>query len=320
MILFLFLERKVTIMPALKVSDEHIEKISSVLLNVNKPLKERFRALFTLKNIGSDKCIKEIAKGFTDSSALLKHELAYCLGQMQNEKAIPELVSVLEDDNQETIVRHEAGEAIGAIGSKNAIALMQKYARHSLPEIAETCQLALDRIDWLHNQQITEEFSENPYNSVDPAPPITGVEEVDSLVDILMNEEERLFKRYKALFKLRNISTPESIKGLCKGFSASSALFRHEIAFVLGQIADPVSTQALITTLKKSEEHPMVRHECAEALGAIATPECFEILKEYSKDNERVVRESCDIALDMCEYENSDQFQYADGLQKIDGS
>ena len=135
-----------------------------------------------------------------------------------------------------------------------------------------------------------------------------------------MNEEESLFKRYKAMFKLRNMSTPESVNGLCKGFSASSALFRHEIAFVLGQIADPVSTRALITTLKKSEEHPMVRHECAEALGAIATPECFEILKEYAKDNERVVRESCDIALDMCEYENSDQFQYADGLVKVDNS
>lgn len=100
-------------MPALKVSDEHIEKVSSLMLNTEKPLKERFRALFTLKNIGSDKCIVEIAKGFKDASALLKHELAYCLGQMQNEKAISVLVDVLEDDKQESIVRHEAGEALG---------------------------------------------------------------------------------------------------------------------------------------------------------------------------------------------------------------
>lgn len=101
-------------MPALKVSDERVERISSLMLNVNKPLKERFRALFTLKNIGSDKCITEITKGFKDPSALFKHELAYCLGQMQNEKALSVLVEVLEDDNQESIVRHEAGEAIGS--------------------------------------------------------------------------------------------------------------------------------------------------------------------------------------------------------------
>jgi len=303
-------------MPALKVSDEQIEKVSNVLLDVDRPLKERFRALFTLKNIGSDKCIDEIAKGFKDSSALLKHELAYCLGQMQNQKALPLLVSVLEDDNQEPIVRHEAGEAIGAIGSQDAIALIRKYARHSLPEIAETCQLALDRIDWIHNHGSDEGYQgDNPYQSVDPAPPMKG-DDIDQLVETLLNEEETLFKRYRAMFALRNMSTPESIKGLCKGFSATSALFRHEIAFVLGQIADPVSTKSLITVLQKTEEHGMVRHECAEALGAIATPECLEVLEKYRKDNERVVRESCDIALDMCEYENSDQFQYADALWK----
>ena len=141
---------------------------------------------------------------------------------------------------------------------------------------------------------------------------------VDKLMEMLMNEEDSLFNRYRAMFTLRNMRTPQSIQGLCKGLSASSALFRHEIAFVLGQIADPVSIESLIATLKMTEEHSMVRHECAEALGAIATPECLKVLEQYRKDNERVVRESCDIALDMCEYGNSDQFQYADGLGKVD--
>lgn len=45
----------------------------------------------------------------------------------------------------------------------------------------------------------------------------------------------------------------------------------------------------------------MVRHEAAEALGGIATDECFPILQEYAKrmDVPRVVRESCEVALDM---------------------
>lgn len=34
----------------------------------------------------------------------------------------------------------------------------------------------------------------------------------------------------------------------------------------------------------------------------------------FKDDPERVVRESCIVALDMYEYENSDSFQYADGL------
>lgn len=302
-------------MPTLDVSDENIEKISSVLQDGSRPLKERFRALFTLKNIGTHKCINEIGKCFKDPSALLKHELAYCLGQMQNEKAIPILVGVLEDDLQETIVRHEAGEAIGAIGSKEAVALMEKYSTHKVREIAETCQLALENIHWLHKKEKEGSLSSNPYASVDPAPPMqdAGIEE---LVGNLLDEKDTLFRRYRAMFTLRNIGTTESVLALCKGFSASSALFRHEIAFVLGQMSHPVAINALKETLERKEEHSMVRHECAEALGAIATEECFAILQKYTKDTERVVRESCDIALDMCEYENSDQFQYADGLVK----
>ena len=60
----------------------------------------------------------------------------------------------------------------------------------------------------------------------------------------------------------------------------------------------------------------MVRHECAEALGSIATPECITILQRFKNDSQVVVKDSCMVALDMCEYENSDQFQYADGLAK----
>lgn len=60
-----------------------------------------------------------------------------------------------------------------------------------------------------------------------------------------------------------------------------------------------------------------VRHECAEALGAIGTKECEAILKEFLADEKRVVKESCEVALDICEYEMNGNFQYADGLQTI---
>jgi hypothetical protein len=45
----------------------------------------------------------------------------------------------------------------------------------------------------------------------------------------------------------------------------------------------------------------MVRHEAAEALGGIATPEVLPYLKEYRtrEDIPTVVRESCQVALDM---------------------
>lgn len=47
----------------------------------------------------------------------------------------------------------------------------------------------------------------------------------------------------------------------------------------------------------------MVRHEAAEALGGIATPEVLPHLREWmdKDDAPRVVRESCQIAIDMWE-------------------
>lgn len=98
---------------------------------------------------------------------------------------------------------------------------------------------------------------------------------------------------------------------------AGSALFRHEIAFVLGQLQEEISIPYLQASLEDIKENEMVRHECAEALGAIATPDCLQILNRYLQDSKQVVRESCVIALDMCEYENNLEFQYANTLTKI---
>ena len=101
------------------------------------------------------------------------------------------------------------------------------------------------------------------------------------------------------------------------GLKCKSALFRHEIAYVLGQIQSDASVTQLSNNLMDAKENPMVRHECAEALGSIATDKAVTVLQDYLKDSERVVRESCIVALDMSEYENSSQFQYADTLQKV---
>lgn len=299
-----------------RASESDILTIGGVLNDSARPLKERFRALFTLKNIGGATAINQISRCFKDESALLKHELAYCLGQMKDPTAISILTNVLEDLSQEPMVRHEAGEALGAIGELSVIPLLEKYREDPIPEVAETCELALDRLKWLESNNNTESLQKSPYLTIDPAPPV-DVTNVDTLKEILLNENKSLFDRYRAMFSLRNLGTKESILALTEGLKAGSALFKHEIAFVLGQLQEEASISGLQASLENTEENEMVRHECAEALGSIATPECYEILNKYLNDSKRVVRESCVIALDMCDYENSSEFQYADALTKL---
>ncbi|KAG7153791.1 deoxyhypusine hydroxylase-like [Homarus americanus] len=301
------------------VPDSIIEAIGQVLEDQNRPLKERFRALFTLKNLGGEAAIVAISQCFSDPSALLKHESAYCLGQMGDTRAIPTLTKILKDVEQEPIVRHEAGEALGAIGDPSVLDLLRSYSKDPVTEVAETCQLAVGRIEWFQKESNKGEKFEgaDKFFSVDPTPPATDTD-VEKLRERLLEESLPLFDRYRAMFSLRNLNTPESAKALAAGFKCSSALFRHEIGFVLGQMSNDVVVKELTAVVQDENENEMVRHEAAEALGSIATVAAMAVLKEYQRDKARVVRESCEVALDMSEYENSSEFQYADGLLKIE--
>ncbi|XP_005094647.1 deoxyhypusine hydroxylase [Aplysia californica] len=294
-----------------------IENIGETLRDSKQPLKERFRALFTLRNLGGNDAVDQITSCFNDESALLKHELAFCLGQMQNSHAIPKLIEVLEDKSENIMVRHEAGEALGAIGDITAMDVLAEYCEDPVTEVAETCQLAVCRLQWLAEKaKVENDLPDNPYFSVDPAPPAkTG--DVGELKTTLLDENLPLFQRYRAMFTLRNMGSNPAVLALAEGLKCSSALFRHEIAYVLGQIQSDACLDQLYENLKDAQESPMVRHECAEALGSIATPKASKMLENYLKDPERVVRESCIIALDMSEYENGEDFQYANTFSKL---
>ncbi len=84
----------------------------------------------------------------------------------------------------------------------------------------------------------------------------------------------------------------------------SSALLRHEVAYVLGQMQHPHAVEYLACSLNRTNEHRMVRHESAEALGAIEERwgECESILQKFLDDEDDVVRESCVVALDAADY------------------
>lgn len=203
---------------------------------------------------------------------------------------------------------------MGAIGHADVVPYLEKYLHDPVVEVAETCEIALDRVKWLlANKNADTGAAENPYASVDPSPP-AATKDVEQLTKILLDEDEKLYERYRAMFSLRNLQNVDSINALGKGLKCKSALFRHEIAFVLGQIQNECSIGVLKENLCDANENEMVRHECAEALGAIATDDCIKILNEYLNDDKQVVKESCIVALDMCEYENSPEFQYANAL------
>ncbi len=159
---------------------------------------------------------------------------------------------------------------------------------------------------------MTENIPErSEFDSVDPAPP-SSERSVADLREVLCNEDEKMFQRMRALFALRNIGGKDSVEALAAAYESQSALLKHEIAYVMGQMQDPHAVPHLIERLEDGEEDVMVRHEAAEALGAIGDRTALEVLERFVDDDEVVIAESCEVALDLLEWVASKRLDYSE--------
>ena len=147
------------------------------------------------------------------------------------------------------------------------------------------------------------------FDSVDPAPASEELS-VPSLRQTICDENERMFQRMRALFALRNIGGFDAVEALAAAYSSKSALLKHEIAYVMGQMQDPAAVPHLIDRLEDHDEDLMVRHEAAEALGAIGDRIALATLEKFVDDPEPVVAESCEVAMDLLEYVASKSLDY----------
>ena len=147
--------------PANSEEPDLVAPLRAALVSEATSLAVRFRALFSLKHHASEKpptlctlpAIHAIAAALSSPSALLKHELAYCLGQTSNPAAVPFLRKVLEDRGEDAMCRHEAAEALGALGDQESLGLLRELrddAREA-EVVRETCEIAVERIEREHS-------------------------------------------------------------------------------------------------------------------------------------------------------------------------
>jgi deoxyhypusine monooxygenase len=272
---------------------------------------------------------KTTAKSDAEASVLLQHEIAYVLGQMQHVHALPVLRRVLRDTAKQydAIVRHEAAEALGAIGPSpdgSSLRILKEFCSDAQSEVAETCEIAVAKLLCDIEQQkqaqgVTDDEKKpssgggngSAYDSVDPAPPTKHFKSVAELRTQLLDTKQSLYVRYKAMFALRNEGSADAVRALGAGCAQDkSPVFKHEVAYVMGQMQHEAAVPFLTALLADKKEHAMVRHEAAEALGSIGGDDVTKLLKAYqSADADIIVRESCDVALDIADYwEDDEQF------------
>lgn len=81
--------------------------------------------------------------------------------------------------------------------------------------------------------------------SVDPAPALPSSTPLAEMRDLLLDENAPIFLRYRAMFGLRNLGTEEAAGALGEAFRCRSALLKHEVAYVLGQLQQSSTVDVL---------------------------------------------------------------------------
>jgi deoxyhypusine monooxygenase len=99
--------------------------------------------------LATDEAVGLMCECFNDKfTPLFKHEVAFVLGQMAKtaSKALTKLEQVLQDENENSIVRHETALALGEIAEGKE--LLEKYSTHKDQLVAESCIIATEFVDF----------------------------------------------------------------------------------------------------------------------------------------------------------------------------
>lgn len=300
-----------------------MEQLAKTLQDPSVLITKRFRVLFELRGMYTVDAIKTLIEAFRQEprSDLLKHEICYCLGQMnsnaENTALIEEFFEQVITEPHSSIVIHEAVEGYANLDPKNIHKLLDKFKGIDDELIGETCELALELKKWNettdHGKTEGLDLTKLKYTTNDPAPPFNpdndeNYRSVAWLQALLLDPTKPIFDRYRAMFTLREVCTDEACEALCQAltpenFANCTALLKHEIGFVLGQLGHDfgrVCVPYLEATVANEQEAPVVRHECVIALGDITDKKT--VMEKYSEDSDDIVRESCLVALDMVDF------------------
>lgn len=295
------------------------EVVASLSLGDGAPIADRYRALFHARQVAPSlgDAVELLAKVFPaqTASVLLRHELCYVLGQIGEPAAVAFLRQVLHDEAEDEIVRHEAAEALAAIGTGDGDALDWSSLADELEAVAtgtsyeplrETCELAVIGLRKHGEGKLERPICVCQYTSKDPMEGLLGATEKDvpAAAEALADSSRPLGERYEGMFTLRNVGGEAAAAALAAALleDTSSAVLRHEVAFVLGQMEADSATRALVTSLGTPAEHGMVRHEAAISLGKVGTPEAEAALRDFQRDPDLLVAESCVVALATAAY------------------
>ncbi|HLC72617.1 MAG TPA: HEAT repeat domain-containing protein [Candidatus Nanoarchaeia archaeon] len=117
------------------------------ILNLKARKEDRIQAAFQLENNADDAAVDALGKALlTDPSPIVRHECAFSLGETgYPDKASSYLLQAIQTDKNIFVV-HEALLALATLGDAKFIPFIKQYLKDPRPEIAESAEIALERL------------------------------------------------------------------------------------------------------------------------------------------------------------------------------
>ena len=269
--------------------------------------------------------VLEVAYPHLGNSEMLKHDAVYVIGQIKAKEQIPFLLMRMDDPGEQSVVRHEAAEALGNFPEEKEM-IMERMRVHwdsSDQLLRSTVRVAIPK---LTHYTKDSRYGQNRYGALEAAEPFSESEirqflqskgytiilkdpssfysAVESCVLRDFSEVDEWLK-YRIIYYLRDTGGKQSQAVLCKLLSpmhrtVTSALMRHEVCIVFSQIheGDYFVQYILQQTSRDETEHPIVRHEAILAYFDITEDRDF--IEEFKESPLQLIRESVEIAVGNC--------------------
>ncbi|HVL47007.1 MAG TPA: HEAT repeat domain-containing protein [Candidatus Thermoplasmatota archaeon] len=145
-----------TVDPAPALSERDIKTIEATLLDTTQPMFTRMRAIFALRGLGTEEATHAIGRSLlaVHDSALLRHECAYVLGQLQDPASLPYLERALFED-RDYMVRHESAEAMGNLGTDAVVPSLERARREDENlDVRMSAEVALANLAFLKTDEM----------------------------------------------------------------------------------------------------------------------------------------------------------------------
>ncbi|MCY3413108.1 MAG: HEAT repeat domain-containing protein [Candidatus Heimdallarchaeota archaeon] len=209
-----------------------------------------------------------------DSSAIVKHEAAFALGEIKNKKLAAKELSYAIQHDPSVFVIHEASLALSNLGLAEYQPILRSVLDHPDSNVRKTAKIALQRLEM--KQSSEKILSES------------------SILDPTIKEEIRI----QLVFQHMNQGTEEDIDLLLKALKQESdPIVKHEIVFALGESASKKVVGPLIKELQV-DGNTFVRHEILLALGTLGNEDSVDFIKEFLDHPNPDIVESAYMALE----------------------